>query len=1184
MSHVQRNRIDNLSTTTRVNDTPLLRGSIQLLWLAVAVIILGLHVFGLPTRIEHLRLVLPIQGRLGQLDIPQATVLTSLGFPAQLYYLWVLTSELAMMSGAFVVAALAFIRRRDDWPALLFSMMILALVCSNTNFTRALADNWRWVFWLRRWLQALGLALLLPIFCSFPDGRFMPRWTRWLCIVWVGQVALWLANLAPLSPLPGGTIGDPAIVGGIYLFSWIGVGIAVLWNRLRRAAAGVERQQLLWTVGGIVAATGAAFLSYMAEGVINWLGTIQTPEGQMIVLLTTRPLYYFATALIVPMFIGPALLRYGLWGFRPLLTRTAIFIIITATLITMYLGLVGAIGWLFGYTSTSSTVSAALAAALAALVFAPLRRWLQHRIDRRLYRDRIDLRQGFDALGDQLRTMFDQQQIAHALAERTVALLHAEHAEVLLQNSHGAFVSTAATGPHHTPALSLRTLDQLARGEAVLGLARAIPLAVPIRSVNGGERSLVGVLLLGSHRSERPYDQEQLRALLGLGNHTGDALTIAQAVQNARVLEAYRASPAGQAEALAAELVARPATAVAQLRLLAGNPAQHSVVEILPAALRQTGANNLAHVAELLTRLSDPALAASALDSLPAALAAFGESGHTAMYRALAAALRCEHVAALVAWQPPKSSDDPLEPVCVLLQAAAQSVAAALPPADAATQLAGLSRAAGQLRHRVLVAAPDTLVAALVAEHWRAIIDTTRRTVQGSAQLVCTLVTRQVLAAPTVSLLVELRNHGAATATDIAVTLEGSVNATPSGAPVAIKTLAPEATVRVDLPIMITGSLSTLPLTLQVRYTDPSGADQTLHTQAWLALLEAPLYVGELDNPFIPGTPLEPTSPVFVGRADDLAWICAHAASRQPLPLLITGQRRMGKTTLLLRLTHHLADTHLVVFADGQGLAIDQTPNSLFEDLAALLLQAADLPLPSATTSARAFLHTVLPAVVAAVAPRRVLVLLDEFEELEHRLRTGRFGIEVFGMLRHIAQHVPNIQTVLVGGNRPAALADPVWTGLLNVALHRRVSALDDAAARALIACAPLTFDDQAREAVLALAGGHPYILQLCCHTLVNEANYAQRTYVLPEHVAKMADMVLVHGEAHFASLWAEADLAEQHVLATLAKQHATVAHASLDRAAIDRLVGRELLICEHSDQEPLWRLALLGRWIRRNR
>jgi hypothetical protein len=81
----------------------------------------------------------------------------------------------------FVYAAVAFFLflKARDWMMLLTAAFLLTYLGPNATTATPVQA------WLLEFLYALTGALYILIFV-FPDGRFIPRWTRWVAGIWIG--------------------------------------------------------------------------------------------------------------------------------------------------------------------------------------------------------------------------------------------------------------------------------------------------------------------------------------------------------------------------------------------------------------------------------------------------------------------------------------------------------------------------------------------------------------------------------------------------------------------------------------------------------------------------------------------------------------------------------------------------------------------------------------------------------------------------------------------------------------------------------------------------------------------------------------------------------------------------------------------------------------------------------------
>jgi hypothetical protein len=369
------------------------------------------------------------------------------------------------------------------------------------------------------------------------------------------------------------------------------------------------------------------------------------------------------------------------------------------------------------------------------------------------------------------------------------------------------------------------------------------------------------------------------------------------------------------------------------------------------------------------------------------------------------------------------------------------------------------------------------------------------------------------------------------------------------------------------------------------------------------------LHIEGARNPFVPGKPLEPDSPLFVGRSATFRFLreALHGAYQENVVALI-GQRRIGKTSILRQAQSRLSDLYWPVFIDVQGLLVNDL-GSLLRLLAGRCREAVGVAAAVPEASEFAADPQALPRFLRqvmgrAVGSKRLLIMLDEFDDLEHKVRSGLLPQDIFAYLRHLVQHSPGIAFLLSGTNRLEELGQDYWSFLFNLALYRRIGRLrPDSTGRALtetlaqvgIACDALT-----AYRTWEITGGHPYLLQLVGHYLVSRCQRTGASALTREAVDSCLGEMLEWGDAHLGYLWELADPVEQAVLAVVqgrGHKGATAAQVSevLGRyachvspeviaAALDGLVDKDLATAVGSTA-PRYRLTMgiFGAWIAAN-
>jgi hypothetical protein len=460
---------------------------------------------------------------------------------------------------------------------------------------------------------------------------------------------------------------------------------------------------------------------------------------------------------------------------------------------------------------------------------------------------------------------------------------------------------------------------------------------------------------------------------------------------------------------------------------------------------------------------------------------------------------------------------------------------------------------------------------------------------QTRAQISCTLLTRHTWLGDVIALVLAIRNDGRGSALNLSIGLAPAPEYTLLDEAAEVERLAAGEEVQVTLrvrprPVADGGHLRARFL---IRYADPRGPDQVEHFADEVRLLVADEPFQFIPNPYVVGTPLQGGSRLFFGRADLLAFIEENLAAAHHNNLVLIGQRRTGKTSLLKQLPTRLGDGYLPIYLDGQSLGLDPGLPNFFLALATEIAFALDdrgfsvaPPEPSelADSPAATFERAFLPRVREAIGERHLLLLLDEFEELEAAVRRGSLDPSIFGFLRHVVQHTGNLSVIFCGTHRLEELAADYWSVLFNISLYRHVGFLERGEAERLIQdpVAPfgMRYDDLALEKIWRVTAGHPYFLQLLCHSLVNRHNKSGRGYVTVADVNAALDEILAAGEAHFVYLWAESTREERLALIALSRMLPLAGHAT-PAQIVDYLTDRGVAIERRAITEALHHMAL---------
>ncbi len=292
----------------------------------------------------------------------------------------------------------------------------------------------------------------------------------------------------------------------------------------------------------------------------------------------------------------------------------------------------------------------------------------------------------------------------------------------------------------------------------------------------------------------------------------------------------------------------------------------------------------------------------------------------------------------------------------------------------------------------------------------------------------------------------------------------------------------------------------------------------------WLRILTAHIeamtipaqYQQEIPNPYICGMPLsEQQSLLFVGRSEIIERINQMLTQEKCPPLLLYGQRRMGKTSLLLNLSHFLASNILPCFVDCQGLAGYQDSEELVPEFVELVRQSAlrfrNVELPpfkSQLSTGKGSLYQLLNQWLTATEKQlethqqTLLLAMDEFESLELLMKANLNLAKLYlGFARHTVQHHPRFKILLAGTHLPEEM--PLWRDFLINARVLKIDYLTRAETLQLIEqpvkAFPLNYPPEVCQSIYELTRGHPYLVQSLCFELVmlkNEQSLASRFQV----------------------------------------------------------------------------------------
>ncbi|MBN1977284.1 MAG: tetratricopeptide repeat protein [Anaerolineae bacterium] len=365
--------------------------------------------------------------------------------------------------------------------------------------------------------------------------------------------------------------------------------------------------------------------------------------------------------------------------------------------------------------------------------------------------------------------------------------------------------------------------------------------------------------------------------------------------------------------------------------------------------------------------------------------------------------------------------------------------------------------------------------------------------------------------------------------------------------------------------------------------------------------------MAERINPYIAGAPV--TDPaMFFGREDVFAWIERNIAGQYAdNTLVIHGQRRVGKTSVLKQLGHRLSSRYVPVFFDLQGrthTTLDHFLWRLAREIARALrtrygVELSKPELGPFSQDLEYFPGVFLAEVRQALGERNLVLVFDEFDSLEEPTAKEMLAgdlIPYFSRMLHGTEHLNFVFSIGSSGHKLEHMqAD--YTDFFRSALYKKISFLEPVQARQLIVepvQGLMTYEPPAVARVLAVASGHPYFTQLTCHELFAQCERTGDWNIGVDDVEAVLPEVIERGTVNLKFVWDDATDPERYTLAALAllsgpvrKAEALAALRKYKVRISDEEVGAALLSLGSKDvltDKNTFTVDLLRLWLLRNR
>jgi len=301
-------------------------------------------------------------------------------------------------------------------------------------------------------------------------------------------------------------------------------------------------------------------------------------------------------------------------------------------------------------------------------------------------------------------------------------------------------------------------------------------------------------------------------------------------------------------------------------------------------------------------------------------------------------------------------------------------------------------------------------------------------------------------------------------------------------------------------------------------------------------------------NPYKAGKPLT-SDDGFLGREDIIKEVRLLLESKQNNLIVLYGQRRIGKTSILHKLERYLPNPPFFT-VNFDLLDKARTPISeVLYEIAIKCAQKAGIPFDSKDlflSNPDAFHQHFLPVLFEKLGKeKRLVFLFDEFDVLDQtkeKLPPTAAAIAIHPYLRKLIDSHPDIYFIFVVGRRMEELGYE-FLSTFKSSHNILVFVLEDKEAIELIKRGEkdgIVFDQATIEEILFVTRGHPYFIQLLCQEIFNRNLPDQNTGRLKITQKMVQDAIpaaIKNGASAFLWIWNGLPSAERIIFSVIAEE-----------------------------------------------
>jgi hypothetical protein len=229
--------------------------------------------------------------------------------------------------------------------------------------------------------------------------------------------------------------------------------------------------------------------------------------------------------------ISIAIFRYRLWDLDVVVNRALVYGLLTTLLGGIFAAVIAVITELGKnrWGEGSRAAGAAVSALVVAVVFQPLRTWIESKVNERFYPQKIDLATGLVEVQPEYWGFLDRPKLLRISMDHLRRVLGTKHAAFYLASGPADFRLELQVGDSAGGASSNAIMDkprQELEKKRVIAAEGAGSLIghVPVYVDRGNANEVLGLLSIGARENGKGYSGDDLHALAELGGKIGLAL------------------------------------------------------------------------------------------------------------------------------------------------------------------------------------------------------------------------------------------------------------------------------------------------------------------------------------------------------------------------------------------------------------------------------------------------------------------------------------------------------------------------------------------------------------------------------------------------------------------------------------------------------------------------------------